>query len=139
MALTLIRCPRCRTIIDFKPGPAWEQDEIKAPEIFKCNKCGGLISTENSEWTDKPSGEKLVYKFKILGWIVSAILLGFAVAMMATLLLTVWIKIVDVNNRRKLAIPLFIIFSSLFVYLTIRIIKTEIRESLERTTKRSRF
>ena len=135
MAFTIIRCPHCNATLEFKPGPAWEKEEIKASEIFKCCKCGGLISTGNSEWADKSNVEKFGYKIKIVGWVISAIFLGFAAAALLTMAFTEWLEIIDEKDWWRLCLPAFILFASLFVWNTIRNIRNEIKKSLERTSK----
>jgi hypothetical protein len=135
MAFTTIRCPHCNVMLNFKSGPAWEQEEIRAPHIFKCHKCGDRVSTGNSEWTDKSFGERFRYKIKIVGWVISAMVLAFPAAGIFALALTEWLGFFDEKCFGNILLPAFIIFASFFVWITIKNIRSEIKKSIERTNK----
>lgn len=125
-------------MLQIKQGPAWEQEEIREAEIFTCRKCSGLISTGNSEWDHKTIGEKFVYSFKIAAWIASAFVFAFVAAMLGSggLMLLLDIpenKFSDYYFRSTMiSFPIIAFF---FVWMTVRNISAEIKDSKARTRK----
>jgi len=85
---------------------------------------------------DKSPSAIFAYVLKIIGWVISAIFLGFVVAALLYYALIEWLEISTEKSFRLVFLPSLIIFASFFVWITIRNIRNEIKGSFGRTKQR---
>lgn len=132
------RCPHCNALINIEVRAQykWVDEEIKEPKIYRCKKCGGLISSGESEWNDKDDREKSDYVSRqILSGAVTSILVGFTLAFFTTGFLVHWVG-VGKNYFGYIFITFIIFYIGGLAILLYKSHKKEIRDSIERTSKR---
>lgn len=136
VVLSTTRCPHCnaRLKTEFKAHYSFVDEEVKAPDIFRCRKCGGLISTGESEWLNKSEDERRSF-------IIKQVFVTLFTSVFVGLLLTGFTGVLLFENYLGIKFNLFL-FIILFLFFAGGIAvtnywghKKEINDSIKRTSK----
>lgn len=135
--ISISRCPHCnaRLNIEVKGSYHWVREEVKAPDIYRCIKCSGLISTGESEWLDKSESERRSFIIKkSFVTLVTSVFVGFILTMITGVFL--FQEYLGIKLNLFLFIILFLFFAGGIAVTNYLGYKKEIKDSIKRTSRR---